>query len=79
MLLMVTRGDGSSLYFRQGGLGLGEPKAHVHDPVEVDGRGQGGAGLLRSADLGIQGAEAEMAVGLEWPHAQCSARSSASR
>jgi hypothetical protein len=59
-----------SLHLRQGGLGLRQPEGHLHHAVEPDGRGQGGAGLLLPTDLCIQGAEATVAVGLEWPYVQ---------
>ena len=40
-----------ALHLRQCGFGLGQPEGHVHGPVEVDGGGQGGAGLLSTAGL----------------------------
>src|SRR5262249_48377175 len=38
-------------HLRQRGFGLGQPEGHVHSAIEVDGRGQGGAGLLSMASL----------------------------
>jgi hypothetical protein len=35
-------------------LRLRQPEGHLHGTVEVDGGGQGGTGLLTTADLGIQ-------------------------
>ena len=48
----------------------GQPERHVHGPVQLDGGGQLGAGLLPLAGRGIQRAEAAVAVGLERAHAQ---------
>ena len=56
------------VYLRQRGFRLGEPEGHVHGAVQVDGGGQGGAGLLSPTSLRIQGAEAPMAVGQEGAH-----------
>ena len=44
-------------------LGLGQPERHVHGAVQFDGDGQFGTGWLLMADLRIQGAKAEVAVG----------------
>ena len=60
-----------ALHLRQCGFGLGQPEGHVHGAVQVDGGGQGGAGLLALAGLAIQPAQAEVAVGLQWAHAEC--------
>ena len=58
------------LHLRQRGLGLGQPEGHVHGAVQVDGHGQGGAGLLPLAGGGVQGAQPEVAVGHERAHAE---------
>src|SRR5262249_25525077 len=42
-----------SLHLRQCGFGLGQPEGHVHGAVEVDGGGQGGAGLLPMASRSV--------------------------
>ena len=39
--------------------------------VQLDGGSQLGAGLLPLASRGVQGSEAEMAVGLKGAHAEC--------
>ena len=39
------------LHLRQRRLRLGQPEGHVHGAVQVDGGGQGGAGLLPLAGL----------------------------
>src|SRR5712691_12507823 len=57
-------------YLCQRRLRLWQPEGHVHVTVQVDGRGQGGTGLLPPTDLHIQGAKATVAVGLEWTHPQ---------
>jgi hypothetical protein len=51
-------------------LRLGQPERHLHGTVEEASSGQRGTGLLPLAGLGIQRAEAAVAVGLEWAHAQ---------
>jgi hypothetical protein len=58
------------LRLRQCGFDQGQPEGHVHDTVQVDGGGQGGTGLLPTASLVLQPAQAEVAVGHEWAHAQ---------
>ena len=58
------------LHLCQRRLGLGQPEGHVHGAVQLDGSGQLGAGLLPLARLGVQRAEAEVAVGQERAHAQ---------
>jgi hypothetical protein len=60
----------SSTDVRQRCLGLRGPEGHVHGAVQLDGGGQFSSCLLRSADLGVESAEAEVAVGHERPHAQ---------
>src|SRR5215470_5872501 len=57
-------------HLRQRRLRLGQPEGHVHGPIQRYGSGQLGAGLLWLAALGIQRAEAAVAVGLEWAHAE---------
>src|SRR5262245_10732182 len=69
------RPDGSPLWsscvhLRQRYLGLREPQGHPHGTVQVDGSGQGSAGLLPLAGGGIQRAQAAVAVGQERTHAQ---------
>ena len=58
------------LHLRQRGFGLGQPEGHVHGAVEVDGGGQGGAGLLPTAGLAVQPAQPVVAVGHERAHAE---------
>src|SRR2546428_10880921 len=64
--IAVARARGA----RQRGFGLGQPAGHVHGAVEVDGGGQGGAGLLPLTGLAIQPAQPVVAVGLQRAHAQ---------
>ena len=52
---------------RQHCFGMGQPERHVHCAAEVNSGRQRRAGLLRLAGLGVQGAEAMVAVGLERP------------
>jgi hypothetical protein len=59
-----------ALHLRQYGFGLGEPEGHVHGPVEDNGGGQGGAGLLALAGGSVQGAETQVAVRLQRTHAE---------
>ena len=59
-----------TLYLRQRRLRLGQPEGHVHGTIQVDGGGEFSAGLLLLAGLGIQRAEAPVAVGLERAHAE---------
>jgi hypothetical protein len=59
-----------ALRLRQCGFCLGEPEGHVHGTVEVDGGGQGGAGLRRTTGLMVQPAQPVVAVGLHRAHAQ---------
>jgi hypothetical protein len=60
----------SSRHLRQRRFGLGQPEGHVHGAVQGDGGGQGGAGLLPLADLAVQPAQPEVAVGHERAHAE---------
>ena len=71
-MLTWFRGSGSvaSCHLRQRGFGLGQPEGHVHGAVELDGGGQGGAGLLPLASLVVQPAQPVVAVGHEWAHAK---------
>jgi hypothetical protein len=59
-----------ALHLRQYGFGLGQPEGHVHGPVEVNGSGQGDAGLLAPAGLVVQPTQPQVAVGLQRAHAQ---------
>ena len=59
-----------TVYHCQRCLRLGQPEGHLHGAVQRNGGGQSGAGLLSPTYGGIQGAEAEMAVGLQWAHAE---------
>jgi hypothetical protein len=59
------------LHLRQRRLRLGQPERHVHGAVEVDGGGQGGAGLLPTTGLVVQPAQPEVVVGHERAHAEC--------
>src|SRR5262245_48799326 len=58
------------IYLSQCGLCLGQPKRHLHGPVQLDSGGQLGARLLLPSCLQIEFAKAEMAVGQEWAHAE---------
>jgi hypothetical protein len=60
----------SSGHLRQCSFGLGQPESHLHGAVKLDGRAQGGTGLLCLSHLVVQGTEPEVAVGLERTHAQ---------
>jgi hypothetical protein len=60
----------SSRHLRQRRFGLGQPEGHVHSAVQLDGGGQGGAGLLPLTDLAVQPAQPEVAVGHERGHAE---------
>jgi hypothetical protein len=51
-------GVGDSCHLCQGRFGLRQPEGHLHGAVQVDGSGQGGAGLLMPTGLRIQRAEA---------------------
>src|SRR5262249_25071571 len=51
-------------------LGLGEPECHVHGAVQVNGSGEFGMGLLPLARLRVEGAETQVAVRLQWAHAE---------
>ena len=55
-------------YLRERLLGLRQPEGHLHGAVQRDGGGQGSASRLPLAGLRVQGAEAPVAVGLEWAH-----------
>ena len=82
MLLIVMDNDGaflpirsvayvtlpSSAHLHQRSFGLGQPEGHVHGTVQVDGGGQGGAGLLFSAGLVVQPAQPVVTVGYERTH-----------
>jgi hypothetical protein len=57
-------------HLRQRRFGLGQPEGHVHSAVEVDGGGQGDAGLRSTAGLVVQPAQPVVTVGLERAHAQ---------
>ena len=48
----------------------GQPERHLHGAIHLDGSGQLSAGLLPLAGLGIQRAQAEVAVGQERAHAE---------
>ena len=58
------------LHLRQCRLSLGQPQGHLHGAVQVDSGSEGSTGLFSPADLGVEGAEAVVAVGLERAHAQ---------
>src|SRR5262245_56906352 len=60
----------SLLHLRQRHLGLRQPERHVHGTIRRDGSGQLRTGLLPLACPGIQRAEAAVAVGHEWAHAE---------
>ena len=49
---------------------LRKPQCHLHGAIERDGASQGGASRPTLAGLCIQGAEATVAVRLEWAHAE---------
>src|SRR5438128_1894192 len=59
-----------ALYLRERRLDLRQPEGHVHRPVQVESSREFGAGLVRPAYLGIQGAEPTVAVRLERAHLQ---------
>ena len=61
---------GARTHLRQRCLCLREPESHVHRAVKGNSGGQGHAGLLRLTGLGVQYAEAAVAVGLERAHPQ---------
>ena len=52
------------------GAAAGGGEGHVHGAVQVDGGGQGGAGLLTTAGLAVQPAQPVVAVGHERAHAE---------
>src|SRR5215475_3402817 len=58
----------SLVRLRQGSLRLREPERHLHISVQRDGGVQGSTSQLPLAGRGIQRAQAEIAVGLEWAH-----------
>ena len=66
-----ARHAGDSCHLCQCRFGLRQPEGHLHVAVERDGGGQGGASLLPLAGGGVQGAEAQVTVRLEWAHAEC--------
>jgi hypothetical protein len=51
-------------------LRLGKPECHLHGAVEFAGSGQLGVRLLPPSRLGVQDAEAEVAVGDQRAHAE---------
>src|SRR5262245_15265278 len=55
---------------RQRCLRLWKPEGHAHEPQELQGGGQFGAGLLPATYPAIQDAKAEVTVGLERAHAE---------
>jgi hypothetical protein len=57
-------------YLCQRRFRLGQPEGHVHGAVKVDSRGHFGTGLLGPVGLGIEAAEAAVAVGLQRAHAE---------
>ena len=57
-------------YLREHRLGLGQPESHLHRPVQLDGRRQGGTGLLPSSHLAVEPTQSMVAVGLERTHAE---------
>ena len=60
----------SLFHLRQRRLYLRQPEGHLHGAIHLHGGGQLSAGLLLLASLGVQHAEAAVAVGLERAHAQ---------
>src|SRR4029453_7556062 len=58
-------------HLRQCRLRLRQPQDHLHGAVEIDRGRECRAGLLPLAGLGVQHAEAPVAVGLERTHAAC--------
>jgi hypothetical protein len=58
------------VYLGQGRLGLRKPEGHVHRLVHLHGRCEFGTSPRALTDLGIQGAEATVAVGLQRAHAE---------
>src|SRR5712692_6132465 len=52
--ILLCRGIVARTHLRQRGFGLGQPEGHVHSAVQVDGGGQGDAGLLPLAGRGVQ-------------------------
>src|SRR5262249_7641698 len=54
----------------QGRLRLGQPEGHVHGTVQHKGRGELGTGRCSLLYLGIQCAQAEVAMGSECAHAE---------
>jgi hypothetical protein len=58
------------LDLRQCRLRLGQPEGHLHGAIQVDSSGQRNTGRLSLADLGIQCAEAPVAVRHERAHAE---------
>jgi hypothetical protein len=63
-------GDGGLGCLCQRSFSAGQPEHHLHGAVRLDGGGQFSTGLLPPAKRAIQGAEAEVAMGLERAHAQ---------
>ena len=57
-------------HLRQHRLYLGQPEGHLHGAIHLHGGGQRSTGLLLLACLGVQHAEAAVAVRLERAHAQ---------
>jgi hypothetical protein len=60
----------SPFHLGQRHLGLGPPAGHVHGAVEVDGRDQGGAGLLLLPGVALEPAQPVVAVSHQRTHAQ---------
>ena len=58
------------LHLGQRRLRLRQPEGHLQGTVQVDGRCQLGTGLLSPAAVGVEGAEAVVAVGLQRAHAK---------
>src|SRR4029450_12384030 len=63
---MPVKTASARCHLRQRRLRLRQPEGHVHGPVHRDGGRQLGVGLLPTAALRIQRAEATVAVRLEW-------------
>jgi hypothetical protein len=61
---------GAASHLCQRGLCLWQPEGHLHGTVQLDSGRQRSTGLLPLTGLGVKSAEAEVAVGLAWAHAQ---------
>src|SRR5262245_50941024 len=66
----LSRGLLTVAHFRQRGFSLRQPEGHVHGAVQLDGGVKFDTGKPAPAHAAIQGAETEVAVGLERTHAQ---------